>query len=98
MKLDPSAGAGAAVPFLSWLEAETTRELRAAYGDDEATRAATAQFVGRAIGAKVPDAVVMQVFVACVVGAGYREADEDTAFAMLETLGAAARAGGPRPV
>ena len=77
----------AAEQFCSWLEQETTASLRQSYGDGEATKSAISLFVNRAYEAHMPEAQIGEMFGKCIVRAGFREQDEEPAFAWLAHFG-----------
>jgi len=77
----------AAEQFCSWLEQETTASLRQSYGDGEATKSAISLFVNRAYEAHMLEAHIGEMFGKCIVRAGFREQDEEPAFAWLEHFG-----------
>jgi hypothetical protein len=77
----------AAERFCSWLEQETTASLRRSYGDGEAIKSAIFLFVNRACEAHLPESEIGKMFGKCIVGAGFREQDEEPAFAWLELFG-----------
>lgn len=70
--------------FSSWLEQESFESLRRSYGDGEATKSAMFLFVNRAYETHMSDDQVGAIFGKCVVRAGFREQDEEAAFAWLE--------------
>lgn len=73
--------------FCTWLEQETTASLRRSYGDGEATKSAIFLFVNRAYEARMPVTKIGEMFGTCIVRAGFREQDEEPAFAWLEHFG-----------
>jgi hypothetical protein len=73
--------------FCSWLEQETIDSLRRSYGDGEATKSAIFLFVNRAYEAHMPEEQIGQLFAKSIVRAGFREEDEEPAFAWLEHFG-----------
>ena len=77
----------AADRFCSWLEQETIDSLRRSHGDAEGTKAAIFLFVNRAYEAHMPESKIGEMFGVCIVRAGFSEADEEPAFALLEELG-----------
>ncbi len=77
----------AADQFCSWLEQEATEALRRSHGDGEATKAAIFLFVNRAYEAHMPEQRIGGMFGRCVVRAGFREQDEESAFSWLEHFG-----------
>ncbi len=73
--------------FYSWLERETIDSLRRSHGDAEATKAAVFLFVNWAYEAHLPESKIGGMFGVCIVRAGFSEAEEEPAFALLEELG-----------
>jgi hypothetical protein len=84
-RAEPSGAA--ADQFRSWLERETIDCLRRSLGDGEGTKTAIFLFVNRAYEAHLPEAEIGAMFGKCFVRAGSPEADEESAFALLEFLG-----------
>lgn len=78
--------------FLSWLETETADALRSDYGNVEAVKSSVFLYVNRAYEAGLPDGLVGQIFGKCIAKAGYSEAEQDSIFDLLESLGATAKA------
>jgi hypothetical protein len=77
----------AAEQFCSWLEQETTASLRHSYGDAEATKSAIFLYVNRAYEAHMPGEQIGKMFGKCIARAGFREQDDEPAFAWLEFFG-----------
>ncbi|MDP6545096.1 MAG: hypothetical protein QGH60_14000 [Phycisphaerae bacterium] len=73
------------------LETETVADLMSSYGDVEATKAAIFLFVNRAFESQMPESQIAELFGRCIVRAGFREEDEEPAFAWLETFAHVAR-------
>lgn len=73
--------------FCSWLEQETPDSLSRSIGDGEATKSAIFLFVNRAYEAHMPEEQIGQLFGKCIVRAGFREEDEEPAFAWLGYFG-----------
>jgi hypothetical protein len=61
--------------------------MRRSYGDGEATKGALLLFVNRAYEAHMPEAQIGEIYGGCIVRAGFREQDEEPAFAWLEHFG-----------
>ena len=61
--------------------------LRRSYGDGEATKCAIFLFVNRAYEVHMPEAQIGEMFGKCIVRAGFREQDEEPAFAWLAHFG-----------
>jgi len=77
--------------FRKWLETETVASLTTSYGDGEATKAAIFLFVNRAFESQMPQSEIGKLFGTCIVRAGFREEDEEPAFAWLEAFANVAR-------
>jgi hypothetical protein len=77
----------AAERFCSWLEQETTESLRRSLRDEEAIKSAIFLFVNRVYEARMPETQIGEMFGKCIVRAGFREQDEESAFAWLEQFG-----------
>lgn len=73
--------------YCLWLEQETVESLRRTYGDVEATKNAIFLYVNRAYESHMPEAQIGGVFGKCIVRAGFREQDEEPAYAWLEFFG-----------
>jgi hypothetical protein len=71
----------AAERFCLWLEQETVAMLRRSYGDAEATKGAIFLFVNRAYESHMPEPKIGGMLGKCIVHAGFREQDEEPAFA-----------------